>query len=76
MLDSMSQRDLGTSYLLCAVGFLGIAGLHRFYLGKPFTGIVWLLTGGLFTLGTIYDLITLPRQVEESNTRALPSHRY
>lgn len=68
----MAQRDLGMSYLLCAVGFLGLAGLHRFYLGKPVTGIIWLITAGLFGIGTIYDLITLPGQVDDVNRKALP----
>jgi TM2 domain-containing membrane protein YozV len=65
------RRDLGIAYLLCVLGFFGLAGIHRFYLGKPFTGILWVLTGGLFAIGTIYDLITLPRQVEDTNRRAL-----
>jgi TM2 domain-containing membrane protein YozV len=65
------RREIGTSYLLCAIGFLGVAGLHRFYLGKPVTGILWLLTGGLFGIGTIYDLITLPGQVDQTNRKAL-----
>jgi TM2 domain-containing membrane protein YozV len=65
------RREIGTSYLLCAIGFLGVAGLHRFYLGKPVTGILWLLTGGLLGIGTIYDLITLPGQVDQTNRKAL-----
>jgi TM2 domain-containing membrane protein YozV len=67
------RREIGTSYLLCAIGFLGVAGLHRFYLGKPVTGILWLITGGLFGIGTIYDLITLPGQVDQTNRKALTS---
>lgn len=66
------MRSLTVSYLLAALGFLGISGVHRFYLGKPITGIIWLLTGGLFTLGTIYDLITMESQVREANRYALP----
>lgn len=40
--------------LLC--GILGNFGVHRFYLGYYISGIIWLLTGGFFGLGTIYDL--------------------
>ncbi len=66
------MRSLTVSYLLAALGFLGISGVHRFYLGKPVTGVIWFLTGGLFTLGTIYDLITMESQVREANRYALP----
>ncbi|WP_156869182.1 TM2 domain-containing protein [Ketobacter nezhaii] len=50
--------------------FLGMFGIHRFYLGKWFTGLIWLLTGGLFLLGYLYDYWTLNGQVDEKN-RAL-----
>ena len=65
------MRNLGLSYILAIVGFFGVAGLHRFYLNKPVTGVIWLLTGGLFGIGTIYDLITMPQQVDEANRRML-----
>jgi len=46
--------------LLCAVGTSGFpAGLHRFYVGKIFTGVIWFLTGGLFLIGQIIDIIMI-----------------
>jgi TM2 domain-containing membrane protein YozV len=49
--------------------FLGLLGIHRFYLGKWPTGILYLLTGGLFGIGYIYDYWTLNTQISEINTR-------
>jgi len=45
--------------------FLGIFGIHRFYMGKWLTGLIWLCTGGLFLLGVLYDYWTLNRQIDE-----------
>ncbi|MCW5665482.1 MAG: TM2 domain-containing protein [Piscinibacter sp.] len=50
--------------------FLGIFGIHRFYLGKWLTGLLWLLTGGLLLVGVLYDYWTLNGQVDEVNGRA------
>ncbi|MFM2167311.1 MAG: hypothetical protein RIS79_1682 [Verrucomicrobiota bacterium] len=49
--------------------FLGVFGIHRFYLGKWGTGILYLLTGGLFLAGIVYDFCTLNTQVSEINSR-------
>ena len=48
--------------------FLGIFGVHRFYMGKWVSGIIWFVTGGLFLLGWLYDLWTLNEQVSEINS--------
>lgn len=47
--------------------FLGIFGVHRFYLGKWITGIIWLCTGGFFLLGYLYDYLNLNEIVSERN---------
>ena len=62
-------RGVGKSYNLTWIllTFLGIFGLHRFYLGKWVTGIIWLLTGGLFLFGLLYYLWTLNTQIDDVN---------
>ncbi len=62
-------RGAGKSYNLTWIllTFLGIFGIHRFYLGKWVTGIIWLLTGGLFLFGLLYDLWTLNTQIDDVN---------
>jgi TM2 domain-containing membrane protein YozV len=49
--------------------FLGVFGIHRFYIGKIGTGLIWLLTGGLFLVGWLYDFWTLNGQIDEVNRR-------
>ena len=66
---SISMYSVGIAYLLWLLSGCGIFGLHRFYLGKIPTGIMWMCTGGGFVIGTIYDFFTLPRQVREANIR-------
>jgi TM2 domain-containing membrane protein YozV len=50
--------------------FLGLFGIHRFYMGKWLSGILYLLTGGIFGLGYLYDLWTLNDQVSLINSGA------
>jgi len=47
--------------------FLGILGVHRMYMGKWLTGILYLFTGGLFGLGYIYDMWTINDQITVLN---------
>jgi TM2 domain-containing membrane protein YozV len=61
--------DYNVAWLLLT--FLGLFGLHRFYLGKWVTGVIWLCTGGLFLVGLLYDLWTLNEQVSLENARLI-----
>lgn len=47
--------------------FLGLFGIHRMYMGKWFTGILYLFTLGLFGLGLLYDFWTLNNQITVRN---------
>ncbi len=68
-----SSLSLAMAYLLWAVGGFGTLGLHRFYLSKPGTGVLWLLTGGLLGIGALVDLFRMPTLVDEANI--LDRHR-
>ena len=47
--------------------FLGMLGVHRLYMGKWGTGLLYLLTLGLFLIGVLYDFWTLNSQISEEN---------
>lgn len=49
--------------------FFGILGIHRLYMRKWITGIIYFLTGGLFLVGYVYDYWTLNEQIDEINAR-------
>jgi TM2 domain-containing membrane protein YozV len=57
------------AYLLWALGWLGFCGIHRFYVGKPLTGLLWFFTGGLCLVGQIVDVFLIPGMVEKANRR-------
>ena len=69
LLTVSHYRSGATSYTVAWVllTFLGVFGLHRFYMGKWVTGVIYLFTGGFFLLGLIYDYWTLNRQISERN---------
>jgi hypothetical protein len=45
------------AFILCT--FFGGLGVHRFYEGKIFTGLIWLFTVGLFGIGWFIDWIII-----------------
>ena len=68
---STNSERLATSYLLCAGWFLGLGGLHRIYNGKIGTGLLWLLTVGLFGFGQFVDLFLIANMVDEYQLKLL-----
>jgi TM2 domain-containing membrane protein YozV len=48
--------------------FLGFFGVHRMYMGKWITGIIYLCTAGLLGIGYLYDFWTLNDQITVVNT--------
>ena len=52
-----SKKNKMVALLLCI--FLGVLGVHRFYVGKIGTGLLYLFTGGLFGIGWIIDIILI-----------------
>lgn len=53
----MRARNKWVAFLLCF--FLGFVGGHKFYEGKAGMGILYILTGGLFGIGWLIDLISI-----------------
>ena len=65
---AVAPKSKGVAYLLLIGGsFFCLCGLHRFYIGKVGTGILWLLTLGLLGIGQLIDLFTLGHQVDVCN---------
>ena len=57
VIPNASESNRLAALLLCI--FIGVFGGHRFYVGKIGTGVLWLFTFGLFTIGAIYDLVLI-----------------
>lgn len=64
---SVPDRESGLALGLTAVGFLGVAGLQYFYIGKIGKGVAYLLTAGWFGIGTVVSLFTINDEVIRTN---------
>lgn len=59
----------GLGYGLWCAGLVGACGIHRFYVGKVGTGVLYLLTFGLLGLGQLVDLFRMKSLVRDANIR-------
>lgn len=67
------KYDYNIAWILLT--YLGIFGIHRFYVGRYLHGIIYFFTGGLFFLGVIYDFWHLNEMVDEENRSGPPLYR-
>ena len=61
------RRSPNSIFILTLLGFVGVAGVQRFRLGKFGTGLLYLLTLGFVFVGTLYDLLTYEKAAFEHN---------
>ncbi len=66
MSDQNPTHSKVVGYILWIFGF---TGSHRFYFGKPLTGVLWFFTGGVFLIGWIVDVFLIPSMAREADER-------
>jgi TM2 domain-containing membrane protein YozV len=62
-------HSIVVGYVLWVIGF---TGAHRFYFGRPLTGILWFFTGGLLFVGWLIDIVLIPAMAESADRRYPP----
>jgi TM2 domain-containing membrane protein YozV len=63
----VGTKDYNVTWILLT--FVGVLGVHRFYLGRWISGAIYLCTGGLFTIGLLYDFWNLNKMISEENSK-------
>lgn len=67
--DDEPRYSTGLGYGLWCACLAGACGIHRFYLGKTGTGLLWFFTFGLFGFGQLIDLVRMKELVRDANVR-------
>ncbi|TVQ66765.1 MAG: TM2 domain-containing protein [Balneolaceae bacterium] len=63
------RKDPVLLLILALIGLLGVAGIHRFFVGHVGMGILYVLTAGLCFVGTIVDMINYRNFAFEYNRK-------
>ena len=71
----MASTDTHSKTIGYVLWIFGFTGSHRFYFGKPISGTIWLLTGGLLGVGWLIDLFLIPG-MDRDATRNFASGPY
>ena len=59
-------HSIAVGYLLWLIGF---TGAHRFFYGRPLTGVLWFFTFGLFGIGWLVDVFLIPSMNREADLK-------
>lgn len=70
----MKRKSVVVAYLLWFIGSFGMMGLHRFYIHRNVSGLIWLLSFGVLGFGAYIDFFTLWKKVAEYNLEARVKH--
>ena len=62
---AIGETDYTLTWILLLIG--GAFGIHRFYMGDIFWGVLYLISGGLLGIGIVYDVLTLNEQISRQN---------
>ncbi len=63
------MKSKGLAYILWLLCAFSICGAQRFYCKRYISGSIYLLTFGVFGIGQIIDLFTIPNMVDEENLK-------
>lgn len=63
------RKDPQLILITTLLGFVGLAGVHRFIIGQIGMGLLYLFTAGLCLIGTIVDLVNHQKLAFESNQK-------
>jgi TM2 domain-containing membrane protein YozV len=63
-----TKKEISWAYIFWVASWFGVAGLHRLYVGRIGSGLIWFFTGGLCGIGTLVDAFMMPQIVSDANS--------